>query len=43
LPNLAPPDVYLFGYGNKCLIALSFEGTQQFFEAVQNVLEGIEK
>jgi hypothetical protein len=42
-PDLAPSDFYLFGYVKRCLAGLSFEDADQLLEAVEGVLEGIEK
>jgi hypothetical protein len=42
-PDLGPADFYLFGYVKGCLTGLSFEGAKQFLEAIQAVLDGIEK
>jgi hypothetical protein len=42
-PDLAPPDLYLFGYVKRCLASLSFEDADQLLAAVENILEDIEK
>jgi hypothetical protein len=42
-PDLAPSDLYLFGYVKRCLAGLSFEDADQLLVAVDGVLEGIDK
>jgi hypothetical protein len=42
-PDLTPSDFYRFGYVKRCLAGLSFENVDQLLEAVEDVLEGIEK
>jgi hypothetical protein len=42
-PDLAALDFYLFGYVKRCLAGLSFEDADQLLEAVEGVLECIEK
>jgi hypothetical protein len=40
-PNLAPSDLYLFGYVERCLAGLSLEDADQVLAAVEGVLEGL--
>jgi hypothetical protein len=40
---LAPSDFYLFAYAKRSLAGLSFENADELLEAVQGVLECIEK
>jgi hypothetical protein len=42
-PDLPPFDFLLFGSALESLARLSFEGRDEFLEAVQGALEGIEK
>jgi hypothetical protein len=42
-PDLAPSDLYLFGYVKRCLAGLSFEDADQVLAAVGRVLKGMEK
>jgi hypothetical protein len=42
-PDLAPSDFYLFGYAKGYLTGPLFEGADEFIEAVQGVLERIQK
>jgi hypothetical protein len=41
--DLAPSDLYLFGYVKRCLAGFSFEDADQLLAAVKDVLERIEK
>jgi hypothetical protein len=42
-PDLAPCDFYLFGYVKQRLAGFSFDSAEHPLEAVQEVLDGIEK
>jgi hypothetical protein len=41
--DLAPSGFYLFDYVKGCLAGLSFGDADELLEAVQSILEGIEK
>jgi histone-lysine N-methyltransferase SETMAR len=42
-PDLAPSDFYLFGYVKGCLAGNAFADADELLDAVQRILEGIEK